>query len=197
MDESVPVEELVGALGALVDEGYVGSIGMTQASADELRRAAAVRPIAMAEYDYSLGNRAIEQNGVLDAARENDMKVLAFGVLMHGMLSGDAGGTVAAGRGRELPPYMNDVIAGLDAVAADKGATAEAIAQAYVCAKDPDMSILIGTTRKEHLQESIDALSIELSVEDLARIDAACASAADAEPVMRNIAFRNGRMSFV
>ena len=87
MDESVPVEELMGALADLVKEGYIGSIGLTELTPENLDRAAKVHPIRMAEFSYSLANRDIETNGILETARKNKIDVLAFSVLNHGLLA--------------------------------------------------------------------------------------------------------------
>lgn len=199
MDEAVPVEELVGALQDCVKEGYIGSIGLTQLSADELARAAKVAPIKTVEMDYSLANRSIEQNGVLDVARQNNIDVLAFGVLSHGLLSDSTakafskGG--AHGHGPGLPPGFHEVlVGGLRKIAQEKHTTVEKLAQAYVYAKNPDMSILIGTTRKEHLQDSIDALDIDLTPEDVRRIEAAFPAERLQGMHMRNLVFRDGQI---
>lgn len=184
MDESVPVEELMDALQACVKEGYVQHIGLTQLTPDNLQRAARVAPIHTVELAYSLVNRDIEQNGVLETAKNNGIGVLAFGVLAHGRLSD---GAVTESGGKRFP--------GIEEIASEKHTTVEKLAQAYVYAKNPEMSVLIGTTRREHLQDSIDALSVDLSAEDIRRIEAAVPAEATQGMGMRNIIFRNGRMS--
>lgn len=194
MDESVPVEELMGALLELVKEGYIGSIGLTQLSPENLERAAKVHPIKMVELDYSLANRSIEENGVLETARKNDIDLLVFGVLCHGLLSDAPAGGVAARRPGLPAEQKDELLAGIREIAKGKGTTVENLAQAYVYAKNPDMSVLIGTTRKEHLQDSIDALSVELSAEDVARIEAAFPAEKMQGMGMRDIVFREGRM---
>ena len=194
MDEAVPVEELIGALEDCVKEGYIGSIGLTQLTKENLERAAKVHPIRMVELDYSLANRGIEQNGMLEATRENGIDILAFGVLAHGLLSDRPAGNVASGR-PELPPTLKEeVIAGLRKIANEKSTTVEKLAQAYVYAKNPDMSILIGTTNKAHLQEAIDALSLELTAEDIIRVEAAFPAEKLCGINMRNFIFRDGRV---
>ena len=177
MDESIPVEELIGALEDCIKEGYIGSIGLTQLSADNLKRAAKVYPIKMVEFEYSLANRGIEKNGILDIARKNHMDVLAFGVLFHGLLADKTG---------SLP--------GIQEIAQEKHTTVEKLAQAYVYAKNPDMSVLIGTTKKNHLQDSLDALSLELSAEDIQRLEAAFPEEEAAKMVMPNFIFRDGKV---
>ena len=176
MDESVPVEELIGALEDCIKEGYIGCIGLTQLTPDNLERAAKIHPIKMVELDYSLANRSIEHNGILETARRNGIDVLAFGVLSHGILSDTPVGNAASGRPQE------------------KHTTVENLAQAYVYAKNPDMSVLIGTTRKEHLEDSIHALSVELSSEDIRRIEAVFPADKLQGMHMRNFIFRNGQI---
>lgn len=191
MDEAVPVEELMQALADVEDEGYIRSIGLTQLSADELERAAKVHPVRLLEMDYSLVNRSIESNGVLDTARRKGIETITFGVLCHGLLSDSS----PAWRRPGLPPEFQDqLLGGLRKIADEKDTTVEKLAQAYVYAKNPDMSVLIGTTRKEHLQDAIDALSLDLSAEDVARIEAAFPSELTKGLPMRNMKFRDGRI---
>ena len=194
MDEAVPVEELIGALEECVQAGYVRHIGLTQLTAAELARAAKVHPIQTVELDYSLANRSIEQNSVLDTARENGIGILAFGVLSHGLLSDRPAGNVASGRPGPPPALKEDVIAKLREIAWAKNTTVEKLAQAYVYAKNPDMSVLIGTTSKAHLQDSIDALSLELTAKDVARIEAAFPAEKVSGIGMRHFTFRDGRV---
>ena len=191
MDENVPVEDLMKELSECEKEGYIRSIGLTQMSAENLERAEKVHPVNMIEMDYSIADRSIEQNGVLETARKNHTKVVAFGVLCHGLLSTDSPIWQRAG----LPEALKErMLGGLEKIAAEKNTTVEKLVQAYVWAKNPDMSIIIGTTRKEHLQDAIDALSIELSTEDIHRIEDAFPSEALKGMPMRNYVFRNGRV---
>ncbi len=199
MDESVPVEELIGALSDLVKEGYIGSIGLTQLSPEDLERAAKVHPIKTVELDYSLANRSIEQIGILDTARNNNIDILAFGVLSHGLLSDATDSAHPAGNPSARRPGMpfefkEELLSGIRKIAQEKNTTVENLAQAYVYAKNPDMSILIGTTRKEHLQDSIDALSVDLSAEDVQRIESVFPAEKLQGMGMRNIIFRDGQI---
>ena len=199
MDESVPVEELIGALSDLVKEGYIGSIGLTQLSPENLERATKVHPIKTVELDYSLANRSIEKNGILDIARKNNIDILAFGVLSHGLLS-DAkdsahpAGNPSAGRFGLPPELKEELLSGICKVAQSKNTTVENLAQAYVYAKNSDMNVLIGTTRKEHLQDSIDALSVDLSEDDVQRIESVFPAEKIQGMGMRNIIFRDGQI---
>lgn len=87
------------------------------------------------------------------------------------------------------------VISGIREIALEKGTVVEKRAQAYVWAKNPDMSILIGTTRKEHLQDSIDALCVELNAEAIQRIENAFPAEKLQGMGMRNIIFRDGKIA--
>ena len=193
MDETVPVEELMGALQDCVKEGWVGSIGLTQIPAQTLDRAAKVSPIHTVELEYSLAERRIEANGILDAAAQNGTGVLAFGVLAHGLLSERALNSTSGRPGWFMAEDLK-LAAALQAVADEKGTTLEKLAQAYVWAKHPEMSVLIGTTSKEHLQDSIDALELELSAEDQQKIEAAFPAEQVQVTGMRDFVFRDGRM---
>lgn len=179
------------ALTEVENEGYIRSIGLTQLSADKLERAAKVHPVKLLEMDYSLVNRSIESNGVLDTARRNGIETITFGVLCHGLLSDSS---PAWRRPGLSPEFQEQLLGGLRKIAAEKDTTVEKLAQAYVYAKNPDMSVLIGTTRKEHLQDAIDALSLDLSAEDVSRIEAAFPSELVSGLPMRNMKFRDGRV---
>ena len=193
MDETVPVEELIEALLECVKEGWVGSIGLTQIPAETLDRAAKVSPIHTVELEYSLAEPRIETNGILEAAARNGVNVLAFGVLTHGLLS-ERALNGASGRPGLFGQENLKLVAALKAVASEKNTTLEKLAQAYVYAKHPEMSVLIGTTSKEHLQDSIDALSLELTADDIRKIEAAFPASQVHGVGMRDFVFRDGRM---
>lgn len=193
MDENVPVEELMEALIECQKAGYIRHIGLTQLPPEDLKRAAAVHPIKTVELEYSLANRSIEKNGILDIAHENNMDVLAFGVLAHGLLSESANNRITRRMG--LPDDISEqLLSGLKEIAAEKHTTVENLAQAYVYAKNPDMKILIGTTSKEHLQSSIDALSVELTPADVQHIEDVFPSELLKGMDMRHFVYRNGRV---
>ena len=193
MDETVPVEELMETLQECVKEGWIGSIGLTQLPAETLDRAAKVSPIHTVELEYSLAERRIETNGILDVAARNGTNVLAFGVLTHGLLSERALNGVS-GRPGLFGPDNLKLVASLKAVAGEKNTTIERLAQAYVYAKHPEMSVLIGTTSKEHLRDAIDALSLELTADDISEIEAAFPADQVRGVGMRDFVFRDGRM---
>ena len=193
MDETVPVEELMEALQECVKEGWIGNIGLTQIPAETLDRAAKVSPIHTVELEYSLAEPRIETNGILEAAARNSVNVLAFGVLTHGLLS-ERALNGASGRPGLFGQENLKLVAALKAVASEKSTTLEKLAQAYVYVKHPEMSVLIGTTSKEHLQDSIDALSLELTADDIRKIEAAFPASQVHGVGMRDFVFRDGRM---
>lgn len=194
MDESIPVEEIIGAIEECVDAGYVRHIGLTQLTPGNLERAVKVHPIHTVELAYSLANRSIERNGILDVARNNRMNILAFSVLQHGLLADTPSGSAASGRPGIPQDEKDGILSGLRKIAAEKCTTVENLLQAYVYEKNPDMSVLIGTTRKEHLQDSIDALSMELSADEIIRIENVFPAERLQGVGMRNFTFRDGRM---
>ena len=199
MDESVPVEELMGALSDLVKEGYVRHIGLTQISPETLRRASAVHPVHTVELEYSLAERGIERE-MLGTAQELGVNVLAFGALAHGLLSDrvlDDSARPHIPTGMFAPenlPYNQKLVRALRKIAEEKGTSVANLALAWTFAKFPSVSSLIGTTSAAHLNESIEALNLDLTSEDVKRIE----NAFPAEQVkgvgMRNFVFRDGKM---
>ena len=194
MDETVPIEELIGALEECVKEGYIGSIGLTQIPAQTLEKAVKVHSIHTVELEYSLADRRIETNGILETSKNNHVDVLAFGVLAHGLLSKRALSNTTTGRPGLFTPDNICMVSELKGIADEKNTTIEKLAQAYIYAKNPDMSILIGTTSKEHLQDSIDALSLELDTNDIQRIEKIFQPDKVQGIDMRDFVFRDGRM---
>jgi aryl-alcohol dehydrogenase-like predicted oxidoreductase len=180
LDPSVPVEETVGALAELVQQGYVRSIGLSEVGADTLRRAYAVHPISDLQIEYSLISRGIEAE-ILPTARDLGIGITAYGVLSRGLLSGHWS---ADRQGRDfrshLPRFTGEnlernlaLVEALRAVAQDKGATVAQIAVAWVLGRGQDVVPLVGARRRDRLAESLGALELELSADDLAAIEAA------------------------
>ena len=199
-DTTVPVEDLVGAIADQVKAGYVKHIGLSMVDAETLRRACAVHPIHTVEMEYSLVERSVEKE-LMAAAKELGVKVLAFGTVGHGLLRDDimtAPANQGRLRGMLAPEHWKQNLAMLlkvKEIADEKGVTLSQLALAWSLAKYDHVQSLIGTTNPAHLQESIDALKIELSAEDIVRIEAAL----DADKVggkgMRRFVFTDGVMS--
>lgn len=199
-DTTVPVEDLVGAIADQVQAGYVKHIGLSMVDTETLRRACAVHPIHTVEMEYSLISRDIESE-LIAAAKELGVKVLAFGTVGHGLLRDnilDAPATPRFSHGLMAPEHREKnlaMIRKLKEIADEKGATLSQLALAWSLAKYDHVQSLIGTTNPDHLHAAIDALKIELSAEDITRIE----TALDADKVggkgMRNFVFTDGVMS--
>ncbi|MET8504026.1 aldo/keto reductase [Streptomyces sp. NPDC004787] len=186
VDPDVPIEETVGAIAELVEAGHVRHIGLSEAGADTLRRAAAVAPIADLQIEYSLISRGIEEK-ILPTARELGIGITAYGVLSRGLISGHFARDRALGPGdfRGMSPRFQgenlahnlDLVDRLRAVAEAKGVTVAQTAIAWVLAQGPrhgaDVVPLVGARRRDRLAEALGALDVTLDAADLAAIEAA------------------------
>jgi aryl-alcohol dehydrogenase-like predicted oxidoreductase len=178
----VPIEDTVGALAELIHAGYVRHVGLSEAGADTLRRAHAVHPVADLQIEYSLLSRGIEAE-ILPACRELGVGVTAYGVLSRGLLSGhwSRDRAVVAGDFRQSAPRFSgenlernlSLVDALRAVAEARGATAAQVAIAWVLARGEDIVPLVGARRRDRLAESLGALDLELTADDLAAIERA------------------------
>jgi aryl-alcohol dehydrogenase-like predicted oxidoreductase len=180
VDPSVPIEDTVGAMAEMVQAGYVRHLGLSEAAAATVRRAQAVHPIAALESEYAVLTREIETE-TLPTLRELGIATVAYGVLSRGLIGGPARGLGTAGDSRALlPRFQGDNLAAnaklvdaLSAIAQEKGATAAQLAIAWVLARGKDIIPLIGARTRGRLAEALPALELELTAEDLARIDGA------------------------
>src|SRR4051794_3321172 len=180
VDPSVPIEETVGAMAEMVQAGYVRHLGLSEAAPATVRRAQAVHPIAALETEYAVLTREIEAE-TLPTLRELGIATVAYGVLSRGLIGGAAQGIETAGDYRAyLPRFQGDNLAAnaklvdaLSAIAQEKGATAAQLAIAWVLAQGQDVIPLIGARTRGRLAEALAALDLELTAEDLARIDTA------------------------
>jgi aryl-alcohol dehydrogenase-like predicted oxidoreductase len=180
LDPAVPVEDTVGAIGEMIDAGYVRYVGLSEMGPGTIRRAAAVRPVTALQIEYSLVSRGIEAT-ILPAVRDLAVGVTAYGVLSRGLLNPATArpGGAADGRSR-YPRFQGEnlernlaLVAALEAVAAARGVTTAQLAIAWVCAQGGDIVPLIGTKRRDRLAEALAALDLDLSPGDLAAIEAA------------------------
>ncbi len=181
VDRTVPIEETVGAIAEMVKAGYVRQIGLSEAAPSTVRRAMAVHPIAALEVEYAVVTREIEAE-TLPTLRELGVGVVAYGVLSRGLIGGAAKGYTAPGDMRAFasPRFQAENLAknqklvdALATIAAEKGATAAQLAIAWVLAQGEDVIPLVGARTRDRLRESLAALDLRLSAEDLARIEAA------------------------
>jgi aryl-alcohol dehydrogenase-like predicted oxidoreductase len=178
VDPHTPIEEVVGAIADLVKAGYVRYIGLSEASASTIRRANSVHPISALQIEYSLVSRSIEAD-ILPAVRELGIAVTAYGVLSRGLLSGSSI-TSPKDMRNHFPRFFGanleknrKLVDALNAIAASKNATGPQVAIAWVMSRGTDIVPLIGARRRAQLAESLKALELKLTAEDLARIEAA------------------------
>jgi aryl-alcohol dehydrogenase-like predicted oxidoreductase len=198
-DPSTPIEETVGAMAELVSQGKVRHLGLSEAAADTLRRACAVHPIAALQSEWSLWSRDLERE-MVPLARELGVGIVPYSPLGRGFLTGQIRSLddFAPDDFRRVNPrFMGenfvknlDLVEQVRKVAADKGCTAGQLALAWVLAQGADVVPIPGTKRVHYLEENVGALSVTLSPEDLAAIDATFpidAAAGDRYPDMSPI----------
>jgi len=186
VDPRVPIEDTVGAMAELVQQGKVRFLGLSEASAASLRRAAAVHPIAALQSEWSLWTRDLEVAGpdgsVLDVARGLGIGIVPFSPLGRGFLTGAISSPDDFGPDdwrRGHPRFTGEAFTAnlrlVDAVrelARGKGCTPGQLALAWVLAQGDDVVPIPGTKRVRYLEENAGAAAVELSREDLARLDA-------------------------
>lgn len=200
-DTQIPVEEVVGEISKLVDEGYVRHIGLSMVDADTLRRACKVHHIHTVEMSYSLIDRKIE-NELIDTAKELGVRVLAFGTIGHGLFADNVLDEIdnnpRIARGMLSPEHRKNnlpMIQTLKEIADQKGITLSQLALAWSLAKYDNIQSLVGTTNPEHLQSAVDALDVELATNDIANIEGAVNADKISGVGMRNFTFTDGKMS--
>jgi aryl-alcohol dehydrogenase-like predicted oxidoreductase len=181
VDPDVPIEDTVGAIAELIDAGWVRHVGLSEASAETVRRAHATHPVADLQIEYSLLSRGIEAE-ILPTCRELDVGVTAYGVLARGLLGGAwsrrgaAPGDIRARMPRFRPENLErnlKLVDALDPIAEAKGATVAQLAVGWVLSRGEDIVPLVGTTRRDRLAEAIGAVGLELTQDDLAAIERA------------------------
>lgn len=180
VDPTVPVEETVGAMSQLVQEGKVRFIGLSEASAATIRRAHAVHPITALQSEYSLWSREPEDE-VLATLRELGISLVAYSPLGRGFLTGQfkTPDDFAEDDYRRFSPRFQGenfaknlaLVEQVREIAAAKGITAGQLALAWVLAQGEDVVPIPGTKRRNFLKENVDALNVTLSAEDLAAIE--------------------------
>lgn len=188
VDPQVPIEDTVGAMAELVAQGKVRHLGLSEASAASIRRAAAVHPIAALQSEWSLWTRDLEIDGdggagggsVLGVAREHGIGIVPFSPLGRGFLTGairtpDDFGADDWRRGH--PRFTGEAFAAnlrlVDAVRAladEKGCTPGQLALAWVLAQGEDVVPIPGTKRRSYLEENVAAVAVRLAEDDLARL---------------------------
>ncbi len=182
VDPAVPIEDTVGAIADLIKAGYVKHVGLSEVSADTLRRAHAVHPVSDVQIEYSMISRGIER-GLLQAARELGVGITAYGVLSRGLISGHwskAREGEADFRGLMSPRFQGDnldtnlaLVERVRAIADEMGVSVAQVAIAWVLAQGNDIVPLVGARNRARLQEALGALPLVLSSTDLARLEQA------------------------
>ena len=182
VDPETPIEETVGAMAQLVHEGKVRHLGLSEASAQTLRRAVAVHPIAALQSEYSLWSREPE-DGILAVCRELGIGFVAYSPLGRGFLTGQirsAEDLAADDWRRNAPRFQGanfdrnrELVGRIEAMATRKGCTPGQLALAWVLARGEDIVPIPGTKRRRWLEENVAAVQVTLALGDLAELDAA------------------------
>lgn len=181
VDPNVPIEESVGGMVRLVEQGKTRYISLSEASASSIRRAQTVHPVVSLQIEYSLWTREAEA-GNIQACREFGMSLMAYSPLGRGFLAGgfrDIDELPAGDNRREHPRYAPGNIEHnqqlqrqLEAFAREKSATPAQVALAWLMAQGPDVIPIPGIKTIPHLEENLKAIEIKLTKDDLARLDA-------------------------
>ncbi|WP_431997023.1 aldo/keto reductase [Streptomyces fungicidicus] len=187
IDPNVPIEETVGALGELVTEGKVRYIGLSEASGRTIRRAHAVHPLTAVQSEYSLWSRDVEAE-VLPACRELGIGFVPYSPLGRGFLAGrfTSPDDLDADDWRRQNPRFQDanleanlrLAAKVQEIAAEKDVTPAQLAIAWVLAQGDDLVPIPGTKRRTYLEQNAAAVDVDLTEDDVARIDAELPEAA-------------------
>ncbi|MEO1245627.1 MAG: aldo/keto reductase [Pseudomonadota bacterium] len=182
VDPETPIEETVGAMARLVEEGKVRHLGLSEASADTLRRAVSVYPIAALQTEYSLWSRDIETD-ILPTCRELGIGLVAYSPLGRGFLSGQIKtiDDLADDDWRRGNPRFQgenfeknlELVELIQEIADEKSCTPAQLALAWLLAQGDEVVPIPGTRRSERLDENAGAVDVELSSADLAAIQAA------------------------
>ena len=180
IDPNVPIEDTVGTLGELVEEGKLRYVGLSEAGEDTLRRAHAVHPLAMLETEYSLWTRTPETD-VLPVCRELGISLVAYSPLGRGFLTGAIQSSEDFAENdfrRNLPRFQGEnfqrnlkLVDKVKEIAEEKGCSAAQLALAWLLAQGEDIIPIPGTTKSHRVEENAQAAEIELTAEDLQRID--------------------------
>jgi aryl-alcohol dehydrogenase-like predicted oxidoreductase len=188
VDLTVPIEDVAGTVKDLIQQGKVLHFGLSEPSARTIRRAHAIQPIAAIQTEYSLMERSIERNGVLQACEELGIGFVPWGPLGQGFLAGklplDAQARFegATDLRKTFPRFSREVMRAnqpildfLNAFAEKKGATRAQIALAWLMAQKPWIVPIPGTTKLDHSRENLSSINVILTPQDLQEVEAAFA----------------------
>jgi aryl-alcohol dehydrogenase-like predicted oxidoreductase len=181
VDPDTPIEETVGAMARLVEEGKVRHIGLSEASAETLRKASGVHPVTALQSEYSLWTRDVEENGVLETCRELGIGFVAYSPLGRGFLSGQIKRFEDLAEDdyrRNSPRFQGEnfeknlsLVRKVEEIAQGKGVMASQLALAWVLAQGNDIVPIPGTKHRKYLEQNAAAADIVLSREELAAIE--------------------------
>ena len=180
VDPKTPIEETVGSMAELVNEGKVRFLGLSEAGPQTMRRAVKVHPIAALQTEYSLWSRDPE-NGVLQTCRELGIGFVAYSPLGRGFISGRFKRFEDLSEGdqrRNWPRFQGqnfqknlDLAKKVEEIAREKGCTASQLALAWVLAQGEDIVPIPGTKHKNYLEDNVGAINVKLTSEDLRRLE--------------------------
>jgi aryl-alcohol dehydrogenase-like predicted oxidoreductase len=181
VDPDTPIEETVGAMSRLVEEGKVRYLGLSEAAAGTIRRAHGVHPISALQTEYSLWTRDPEEE-ILPVCRELGIGFVPYSPLGRGFLTGqirspedfapdDVRRTHPRFQGENFRKNL-DLVDAVRAIAGERDCTPSQLALAWLLAQGEDIVPIPGTTRRERLEENIGAVHVNLTADDLQRIDA-------------------------
>jgi aryl-alcohol dehydrogenase-like predicted oxidoreductase len=181
VDLETPIEETVGAMAKLVEEGKVKYLGLSEASSETLRRAAKVHPITALQSEYSLWTRDVEDNDVLATCRELGIGFVPYSPLGRGFLSGEIKQFEDLAEDdyrRHSPRFQGEhfdknikLVEKIEEIAKEKGVTTSQLALAWVLAQGQDIVPIPGTKRRKYLEQNAAVADIILSQEKLAAIE--------------------------
>ena len=182
VDKDTPIEETVGAMAELVADGKVRYLGLSEAGPETIRRAQAVHPITALQSEYSLWSREVEDE-ILSTVRELGIGFVAYSPLGRGFLTGaftSLDDLAEDDRRRSMPRFHPEnfaknleLVAEVERVAEEKGATPAQIALAWVLSRGDDIVPIPGTKRRKYLEENVGALGVHLTRDEIARLEAA------------------------
>ena len=200
VDRTVPIEDTWGAMKELVDAGKVRHLGISEALPETIRKAHAVHPISAIQSEWSLWTRDPESNGVIATARELNIGFVPYSPLGRGFLTGQIKSIDDLDEGdtrRRHPRFQGEnfalnmkIVDAVNDMAKEKGATAAQLALAWVLAQGNDIVPIPGTRSIQRLEENCGSLNIELSPDDLARLNEMApigATAGDRYPDMSTV----------
>lgn len=188
VDLTVPIEDVAGTIKDLIQQGKVLHFGLSEPSARTIRRAHAIQPLAAIQTEYSLMERSVERNGVLQTCEELGIGFVPWGPLGQGFLAGKLPLNMqtrldgATDLRKTFPRFSREVMQAnrpildfLKAFGEKKGATRVQIALAWLAAQKPWIVSIPGTTKLDHSRENLSSINVHLTAEDLQEIESAFA----------------------